>query len=110
VLGIINKPGCFAQYITLPIANLHVVPAGLSDAEAAFCEPLAAACRILEQGLLETQQGSTQQVAVVGECYGCGVIDQDINASDCMCSAVVPSGPHMQACWISLHNLPPVRH
>lgn len=76
VLGIINKPGCFAQYITLPIVNLHAVPAGLSDAEAAFCEPLAAACRILEQGLLKTQQGSTQQVAVVGECYGCGVMLQ----------------------------------
>jgi threonine dehydrogenase-like Zn-dependent dehydrogenase len=74
VLGIINKPGCFAQYITLPVANLHVVPTSLSDAEAAFCEPLAAACRILEQGLLETQQGSTQQVAVVGECYCCCVM------------------------------------
>lgn len=67
VLGIINKPGCFAEFISLPASNLHVVPANLSDAEAAFTEPLAAACRILEQGLLDTAQGSTQQVAVVGD-------------------------------------------
>lgn len=68
VLGIINKPGCFAEYITLPAANLHRVPEELSDAEAAFCEPLAAACRVLEQGLLDSSQHSTQKVAVVGEC------------------------------------------
>lgn len=71
MLGIINKPGCFAQYITLPVANLHVVPPSLTDAQAAFCEPLAAACRVLEQQLLQTQQHSTQQVAVVGEWASC---------------------------------------
>lgn len=68
VLGIINKPGCFAEFISLPVSNLHVVPANLSDVEAAFTEPLAAACRILEQRLVDSAQGSTQQVAVVGEC------------------------------------------
>lgn len=67
MLGIINKAGCFAQYITLPAANLHVVPEGVTDAVAAFCEPLAAACRVLEQGLVDTRQDSTQRVAVVGE-------------------------------------------
>lgn len=72
VLGIINKPGCFAEYITLPAANLHRVPEELSDAEAAFCEPLAAACRVLEQGLLDSSQHSTQTIAVVGECQSGG--------------------------------------
>ena len=38
-----------AEFVTLPAANLHVVPDELSDAEATFAEPLAAACRILEQ-------------------------------------------------------------
>ncbi len=60
--GIINKDGCMAEYVTLPVANLHVVPAGLSDSDAAFAEPLAAACRILEQGL--PLPGS--DVAVIG--------------------------------------------
>lgn len=49
VLGIINKDGCMSQYITLPKENLHSVPADLSDQEACFAEPLAAACRIAEQ-------------------------------------------------------------
>ncbi|KAI9003450.1 GroES-like protein [Hyaloraphidium curvatum] len=53
VLGIINRDGCFAEYVALPAGNLHAVPEALSDAEAAFCEPLAAACRIVEQGLVE---------------------------------------------------------
>eukprot|EP00775_Hariotina_reticulata_P010351 gene10351-10509_t len=67
VLGIINKPGCMAQYITLPASNLHKVPAALTDAEAAFCEPLAAACRILEQGLLRRDSGGAEKVAVLGD-------------------------------------------
>lgn len=67
VLGIINHAGCMAEHLTLPASNLVLVPDSLTDAQAAFCEPLAAACRILEQGLLQQQQGSSQQVAVVGE-------------------------------------------
>ncbi len=49
VLGIINKGGCMAEYITLPKENLQLVPSDLSDQEACFAEPLAAACRIAEQ-------------------------------------------------------------
>lgn len=49
VLGIINKDGCMSEYITLPTQNLHLVPSSLSDQEACFAEPLAAACRIAEQ-------------------------------------------------------------
>jgi threonine dehydrogenase-like Zn-dependent dehydrogenase len=67
VLGIINRPGCFASYVRLPAANLHVVPEQLSDAEAAFAEPLAAACRVVEQGLVQSQPGATQRIAVVGD-------------------------------------------
>jgi threonine dehydrogenase-like Zn-dependent dehydrogenase len=64
VLGIINHDGCMAEWVVLPARNLLLVPASLGDELAVFCEPLAAACRILEQGLL--QQDSSQQVAVVG--------------------------------------------
>jgi len=63
VLGIIAKDGCMGQYITLPIENLHLVPDNVSDEIAAFAEPLAAACRVVEQGLVD--QG--QRVAVVGD-------------------------------------------
>ncbi len=49
VLGIIGHPGAYAEYLTLPLENLHIVPDGVSDEQAVFVEPLAAACEILEQ-------------------------------------------------------------
>ena len=51
-LGIVGKDGTHAEYITLPLVNLLAVPQDVSDRAAVFCEPLAAACRIVEQGLL----------------------------------------------------------
>ncbi|MCD4782553.1 MAG: alcohol dehydrogenase catalytic domain-containing protein [Candidatus Eremiobacteraeota bacterium] len=48
VLGIQGRDGVFADYITLPDDNLLVVPDNLSDEEATFTEPLAAAFEILE--------------------------------------------------------------
>jgi len=48
VLGIRGRDGAFADYLTLPLANLHSVPAGVVDAAAVFCEPLAAALRVSE--------------------------------------------------------------
>ncbi len=48
-MGIIGRDGAFADYLTLPIANLHIVPEGISDEQAVFVEPLAAAMQILEQ-------------------------------------------------------------
>jgi threonine dehydrogenase-like Zn-dependent dehydrogenase len=49
VLGIYNRAGAFAEYITLPEDNLHVVPGSIRDDVAVFAEPTAAAFRILEQ-------------------------------------------------------------
>jgi threonine dehydrogenase-like Zn-dependent dehydrogenase len=49
VLGIANRDGTFAEYTTLPIANLHRVPASVPDEAAVFTEPLAAALEIQEQ-------------------------------------------------------------
>ena len=48
-LGIHNKDGVFADYVTLPVVNLLAVPDGVADDEAVFTEPLAAALRIREQ-------------------------------------------------------------
>ncbi len=49
VLGIVAHDGAFAEYLALPLENLHVIPKNVSDAKAVFIEPLAAACQILDQ-------------------------------------------------------------
>ena len=41
--------GTMAEYLTLPVANLHPVPDEVPDQDACFAEPLAAACRVAEQ-------------------------------------------------------------
>lgn len=49
VLGIVGRQGAFAEYLTLPERNLHVIPDHLSSRTALFTEPLAAALQIREQ-------------------------------------------------------------
>ncbi|MGB1251395.1 MAG: MDR/zinc-dependent alcohol dehydrogenase-like family protein [Candidatus Promineifilaceae bacterium] len=61
VLGIVNKDGVFANYITLPIVNLLVVPDSVSTNQAVFTEPLAAAIRITEQTKIDGKA-----IAVIG--------------------------------------------
>ncbi len=63
VLGIVNRPGVFAEYVALPVENLHVVPDEISDQAATFTEPVAAACEILEQMTL----APGTRVALVGD-------------------------------------------
>jgi threonine dehydrogenase-like Zn-dependent dehydrogenase len=48
-LGIRGRDGVFAEYVTLPVSNLHIIPETVSDEEAVFIEPLAAAYEIQEQ-------------------------------------------------------------
>ena len=49
VLGIYKRPGAFAESLALPAPNLIAVPDSVSDEEAVFTEPLAAALEIFEQ-------------------------------------------------------------
>jgi len=63
VLGIIGRNGTFAEYLTLPAANLHVVPDNLSTERAVFAEPLAAALEIQEQ--IEVRE--SDRVLVIGD-------------------------------------------
>ncbi|MEE2665136.1 MAG: alcohol dehydrogenase catalytic domain-containing protein [Myxococcota bacterium] len=49
VMGILAADGAFAQYLAVPVANLHAVPDAMGDDRAVFAEPLAAAFEILEQ-------------------------------------------------------------
>ena len=62
VLGIVNRDGTFAEYTTLPIANLHCVPDSVPDEMAVFTEPLAAALEIQQQ----VQINPTDRVLLVG--------------------------------------------
>ncbi len=62
-LGIVNRDGAFAEYLILPVANLHVVPDNVSDEEAVFVEPLAANFEILEQVHLKP----TDSVVILGD-------------------------------------------
>ena len=48
-LGIWRKDGCFAEYMTMPVNVLFEVPENVTDEQAVFVEPLAAACEITEQ-------------------------------------------------------------
>lgn len=47
-LGLHGYNGAFADVFRLPVRNLHAVPDAVSDDEAVFVEPLAAACQVLE--------------------------------------------------------------
>ena len=49
VMGILEADGGFAEYVAVPVANLHEVPKGVTDRDAVFVEPLAAAFEILDQ-------------------------------------------------------------
>src|SRR5260370_20058264 len=49
VLGIVAHDGAFAEYLALPLENLHLVPHKVTDEQAVCVEPLAAACEILDQ-------------------------------------------------------------
>jgi threonine dehydrogenase-like Zn-dependent dehydrogenase len=49
VVGIRERDGAFAEYLSLPSINLHAIPDAIDDETAVFVEPLAAACRVVEQ-------------------------------------------------------------
>ncbi len=62
VLGIVGHDGAFAELLTLPEHNLLAVPDAVTDEQAVFTEPLAAALRIRDQ----IRARPSDRVAVVG--------------------------------------------
>ncbi len=62
VLGIAGRNGAHAEFLTLPVSNLHRVPDNVSDEAAVFTEPLAAAVEILEH----VHVRPTDRVLVIG--------------------------------------------
>jgi threonine dehydrogenase-like Zn-dependent dehydrogenase len=55
VMGIDGADGAIAEWVSVPISNLHCVPESMSDEQAVFTEPLAAAFEILEQVAIESE-------------------------------------------------------
>jgi len=78
VLGIVQHPGAFQEFLTLPERNLHVVPDSIPD-EAVFIEPLAAACEILDQVPLSPGD----EIAVLGDGKLGLLIAQVLHAHGC---------------------------
>jgi len=58
----IHRNGGFAEYVSTPFDNVHVVPDSISDEEAVFVEPLAACVQLTKMARIDA--GST--CAVVG--------------------------------------------
>ena len=79
VLGIYKRDGAFAEYITLPDANIYSVPNNISDLEAVFTEPVAASLEILEQIKITPDS----RTAVVGDGRIGQIIAQVIKLTGC---------------------------
>lgn len=63
VIGIDKKDGCFATYIAVKNRMLHIVPEQLSDEQAVYTEPLAAAVEIASQIHIKPETN----IAVIGD-------------------------------------------
>ncbi len=62
-LGIDRRDGAFADYLALPVENLYPLPDEITNDQAVFTEPLAAACQILEQVSIH----EADRVLVIGD-------------------------------------------
>ncbi len=62
-LGMRRRDGVFAEFLTLPRSNLHVVPKSITDHEAVFTEPIAAAVEIAEQYHLKP----SEPITIIGD-------------------------------------------
>ncbi|MFC1851017.1 alcohol dehydrogenase catalytic domain-containing protein [candidate division CSSED10-310 bacterium] len=79
VLGILNKDGILAEYATLPLSNLRIVPPSLAPQQAVFCEPLAAAVQISNQ----IQIQPTARVLLLGDGKLGSLIAQTLALTGC---------------------------
>ncbi len=62
-VGILGRDGALAEFLTLPLANLHPVPDSMPDEVALFVEPLAAAVQVLSLAHIRPEE----RVGVVGD-------------------------------------------
>jgi alcohol dehydrogenase len=90
-LGIFRHDGAFADTLTLPIANLHPLPDEISNEQAVFIEPLAAALQILHM----THISPHHRVVVLGAGKLGLLAAQVVALSGCDLSVV---GHHTRQC------------
>ncbi|MFZ9858176.1 MAG: MDR/zinc-dependent alcohol dehydrogenase-like family protein [Roseiflexaceae bacterium] len=95
-VGIYKRAGAMADYISLPIDCLHEVPADVSDEQAVFTEPLAAALEIIQQ----THLRPTDRVVLVGDGKLGLLIAQVLRLPGCEVTMV---GRHPER-WDLLHS------
>ena len=62
-IGMRDKDGAFAEYMTLARENIYPVPEGISDREAVLTEPLAAGMEIIEENHIRP----TAEVVILGD-------------------------------------------
>lgn len=102
VLGIKDRAGAFAEYLSLPLSNLLVLPDSITDEVAVFVEPLAAACQILEQ----VEINPDTKVAVIGDGKLAQLIIRALASTKCHLTAI---GKHKTKLdlvnGISRHNM-----
>lgn len=102
VLGIVNRHGAFAEYLTLPVENLHPVPDTVPTDVATFTEPVAAALEIQQQvpvrpddRVLVVGDGKLGQlVAQTLALTGCEllVVGRHSNKLDCLTARGIKTG------------------
>jgi threonine dehydrogenase-like Zn-dependent dehydrogenase len=84
VLGIKGRDGAFADYLSLPDANLFEVPDSIDDTAAVFLEPLAAALHILDA--IEIDHST--QVAIVGDGKLAQLVIRSLTTTGCDITAI----------------------
>lgn len=84
VLGIVNRNGAFADYLSLPTENLYSVPDNIPTEVATFTEPIAAALEIQAQIKIHPQD----KVLVVGDGKLGQLVAQTLSTTDCDLLAV----------------------
>jgi 2-desacetyl-2-hydroxyethyl bacteriochlorophyllide A dehydrogenase len=100
VLGIQAHDGAFAQRLTIPVRNLHIVPESVSDEVAVFTEPLAAALEVQVQVPIHTEQ----KVLVVGAGRLGQLVAQTLALTGC--DLLVVARHPRQRGLLELHNIP----
>ncbi len=94
VMGIQGRNGCFADFVAVPEANLYEVPSSVTDEEAVFVEPLAAAYQVLAQCPIDAKMA----VSVVGTGRLGLLVAQVLAATGCRLTAIGRNASKLERC------------
>lgn len=94
VMGIVGRNGCFADFVAMPVRNLHALPDAVSDEEAVFVEPLAAAFQVLAQVPIERRMA----VCVVGSGRLGNLVAQVLQTTGCKLIVVGRNERKLELC------------